>query len=562
MAPLDVARGYHADVTAVSVRAARLMLRLWNRGVRRDDISGSWLAQLPHAVALLIGAQTVAAELADPYLDEIAPGAAAGEIAADAFAGATLTGEPVSSLLYRPVVDAKQAIANGANVSSALLNAQAPLAMYTRSETTDAARQAVSAGMGARPDVTGYYRMLVPPSCSRCAILAGRRYSKEVAFDRHPRCDCVHIPAREVLDDVALDVRASIEAGNVTGLSKAERKAIELGADPAQIVNAHRGMYTTADGRYRYTREGTTRRGVAGARILARDAARARGEDVTGRLFDNLVFSKEEAAAYADLLRSGVKHTRLTKKGRQQSYSYRHARTPRPTAEQIMRDARSEDDAIRLLVNNGYIIDTKALVARGPSFTQRVEQAQAGDAARKAAPLSLLRPSEVRRRGALTPDEAFALSTYKGSGYSRVNPWMREGRDASRPDLAREAAQIDAAMARSPLADDVVVHRGIVDPELVFGDAARVNLAGAQWRELAYVSTSTAEGPARNFALFAAGGEAAVMRILVPKGTGAVELSNGDYEAELLLQAGLRMRVVSDSGPGTRPRLLDVEVLP
>jgi hypothetical protein len=52
------------------------------------------------------------------------------------------------------------------------------------------------------------------------------------------------------------------------------------------------------------------------------------------------------------------------------------------------------------------------------------------------------------------------------------------------------------------------------------------------------------------------------MRILVPRGVGAVELSNGDYEAELLLQRGLRMRIVADSGPGTRPRTLDVEVLP
>lgn len=198
-----------------------------------------------------------------------------------------------------------------------------------------------------------------------------------------------------------------------------------------------------------------------------------------------------------------------------------------------------------------------------PTFAERIDEALTGDDARAAAPLSLLHPSEVRGRGnALRPDEAAELASYKGSGFSRINPWLREGGDDSRPDLAAQVREIDGALARSPLADDIVVHRGIVDPALVFGDAASVNLAGAVWRELAYVSTSTMEGPARGFALFAADGEAAVMRILVPQGVGAVELSNGDYESELLLERGLRMRVIADTGPGTRPRMLDVEVIP
>lgn len=198
----------------------------------------------------------------------------------------------------------------------------------------------------------------------------------------------------------------------------------------------------------------------------------------------------------------------------------------------------------------------------GPTFDERADEAAAGDDARAAAPLSLLRPSAVRGRDALTPDEAFALSSYKGSGYSRVNPWLRAGMDDNRPDLARDVADLDAALARSPLRSDVVVHRGIVAPQVVFGGAAGVNLAGAEWTERAYVSTSTAEGQGRLFALLGGDGEAVVMRILVPAGTGAVELSNGDYESELLLRRGLRMRVVADTGPGTRPRMLDVEVIP
>lgn len=247
---------------------------------------------------------------------------------------------------------------------------------------------------------------------------------------------------------------------------------------------------------------------------------------------------------------------------------YEHEEEPAEVADlyQQWLDAtagKSGDDALRAWRRYWDDRNEPAAEPVAPTFAERLDGALTGDDARAAAPLSLLRPSEVRGRGnALRPDEALDLATYKGSGFSRVNPWLREGEDGSRPDLAAQVREIDNAIARSPLADDIVVHRGIVDPSLVFGDAAGVNLAGAVWRELAYVSTSTAEGPARGFALFASGGESAVMRILVPKGTGAVELSNGDYESELLLQRGLRMRVVADSGPGTRPRTLDVEVLP
>src|SRR5690606_32784856 len=42
----------------------------------------------------------------------------------------------------------------------------------------------------------GYTRMLNPPSCSRCAILAGRWFRWNDGFQRHPQCDCVHIPSK------------------------------------------------------------------------------------------------------------------------------------------------------------------------------------------------------------------------------------------------------------------------------------------------------------------------------------------------------------------------------
>lgn len=56
------------------------------------------------------------------------------------------------------------------------------------SEVADAGRSASQTEMAARPDWQNYVRMLTPPSCDRCAILAGRIYRDLEAFQRHPGC--------------------------------------------------------------------------------------------------------------------------------------------------------------------------------------------------------------------------------------------------------------------------------------------------------------------------------------------------------------------------------------
>jgi hypothetical protein len=352
------ARLYYADLSRLNRQAAALVLRLW-RGVDRGDISRSWLALLPDVAAVVVAAQVVAAELADPYLDRVFADADQPKRAVDpeAFAGLTPAGEPVASLMYLPAIDAKERIAAGTSPGSALRMAEKPLTMYARTTVADAGRLSTAAGMGARPHAAGWYRMLQPPSCSRCAILAGKFYRYNRGFRRHPKCDCIHIPVREADDSLLFDARKAIEAGKVTGLSKANTRAIlEFGADPSQVVNALRGMYL-AGGR-KFTTTGTTRSGIAGARILARDIQRqlAGIESVQGRTFRNYTFDRMKANEYAELFRKGKTYTRTTRTGRQQSYAYRFARSPRPTPEQILADARSRDEAIRLLINNGYVL--------------------------------------------------------------------------------------------------------------------------------------------------------------------------------------------------------------
>lgn len=351
----QAALAYYRDLTRLTEQVLRHLLRLW-REVDRAAISQSWVRLLPDAAAMVVAGQTVAAELADPYLTRVLGSADRhASVSPEGFAGQTPASQSIEGLLYLPAVDAKQRIDAGTSAAGALRQARAPLAMYGQTTVADAGRLAVSAGMAPRPHVSGYYRMLQPPSCARCAVLAGKYFRYNAGFQRHPRCDCVHVPVREADDSLLFDARRAVEAGEVTGLSEADTRAIvELGADPSQVVNAKRGMYLAGD--RKQTTAATTRKGVAGARILARDLEHALGGDVSARTFTNVVFSREKAARYAELLRRGKAYARPTVAGRQQAYAYRYARTARPTPEQILTDATSREEAVRLLTSFGYIL--------------------------------------------------------------------------------------------------------------------------------------------------------------------------------------------------------------
>lgn len=103
----------------------------------------------------------------------------------------------------------------------------------------DAGRAAEQVATAVTPRV-GYVRLLSPPSCSRCAILAGRVYRYSEGFQRHPGCDCTMTPTSLTNPAEYPDPVELTRQGLVTGLSKADRRAINDGADFGQVVNARR----------------------------------------------------------------------------------------------------------------------------------------------------------------------------------------------------------------------------------------------------------------------------------------------------------------------------------
>ena len=100
----------------------------------------------------------------------------------------------------------------------------------------DSGRAAQGVAVAARPNI-GHIRMLNPPSCSRCVVLAGRFYRYSTGFLRHPGDDCVMIPTTVANRDLVQDPIALMNRGLVTGLSKADQQAIRDGADFNRVVN-------------------------------------------------------------------------------------------------------------------------------------------------------------------------------------------------------------------------------------------------------------------------------------------------------------------------------------
>jgi hypothetical protein len=195
-------------------------------------------------------------------------------------------GRPLDSLLYGAVTHSRERVAAGAGVAQALNSGGSWLAQAVSTVLSDTGRQGESLGMGVRP-VGGYVRMLNPPSCSRCVILAGRWYPKSAGFQRHPRCDCRHIPAAEsVGSDLTVNPQAYIdsltEAEQDAVLGKAGAEAVRNGADLNQVVNARRGMRPAQVGgrNVLITTENTTRRGTASRAATGRRGARLMPETI------------------------------------------------------------------------------------------------------------------------------------------------------------------------------------------------------------------------------------------------------------------------------------------
>ncbi|MBG0828546.1 hypothetical protein HS041_12280 [Planomonospora sp. ID67723] len=316
----QVAQAHYRRQKALASTAAVAAARQWDL-LDRDRLTESWQAGVgPAVVTATTQAQLAAAQQAPAYLEELAE-AQGGSITAplliaSTFAGVASDGRPLASLLFLPVLLVKSLLRDGISLLEAFRRGRSMLTLLTSTQVADAGRAAVSVGMTTERRWVTYIRTVTLPACGRCIILAGKEYSWSTGFLRHPRCDCGMTP-RFNTDSSPLPPNPAELFRNMTpeqqnkAFTNAGAAAIRDGADIGQVVNARRGM-TTAAGRS-ITTEGTTVRGLAGRRLG--ELKKQRGE------------------------------------------RYRRSQIPRPTPEQIYKDAAGDRElAIQLLKRFAYIV--------------------------------------------------------------------------------------------------------------------------------------------------------------------------------------------------------------
>ena len=319
-APPEAAAAFYTGGQAVTAAVLLALQNLW-RQFDPLNIDGSFRALLGQMTAVVAAGQVAAARQAQGYVPRLL-----GELGMDdgeplgvsrpaAFIGSS-SGLTLPETLDTVRLRALNAAAQGGDAASSGL---ALLEGIGRTQVADAARLATSTEIAVRPWVTGFVRLLNPPACDRCVLLAGKFYLWSAGFERHENCDCRHIPADE---DVAGDLRTDPdayfrsldEAGQDKAFGKYRAQAIRDGADMSQVVNSRSGVSTAqVFGRnVRVTTSGTTSRGAFGRQ--QRDLAKQQGQ------------------------------------------RYRRSRTPRLTPESLYRLAKDREDAIRLLRYYKFIL--------------------------------------------------------------------------------------------------------------------------------------------------------------------------------------------------------------
>lgn len=238
-----------AERARLTATARRLAAREW-RTLNQDDIRSSYADVYARLLFLLSSAQEQAASGAGSYLSRViaAQGGSTDDFAVNAAAwrGIASDGRSLADLLRIPVWYTMNALSGGSTPGQALGIGGNLLDRIFSTQVTDAGRTSDGVAVTAS-GVSGYERIAAPPCCDRCAILGGQVYRWSTGFERHPYCDCFMLPVMEsYAKRVGSDPMQLFRSGQIRGMSQADIKAVNDGADLNRVVNAKRGMYTAA----------------------------------------------------------------------------------------------------------------------------------------------------------------------------------------------------------------------------------------------------------------------------------------------------------------------------
>ncbi|MDU0478382.1 hypothetical protein QVA66_03905 [Staphylococcus chromogenes] len=282
-----------AEARAAVLRKALVELRTEVMPRHRPQDVDKWVAsKSADLIRVVTEAQLENAALVDQTFDMalLAQGwqdTPIGLIVPEEFAGVMPDGNSLDLIPQAVANRVKERLATGSEPLRAWQAGGELLATIVQTALSDSSRMAKAVAGLARPR-TLYVRMLRPPSCSRCAVLAGKRGHWAKPFLRHPGCDCTQVPVPKNSTDrftgPAFDSKAFFDSLPATEqrriFGKAGAEAISEGADVSAVVNSASGMSASGDG---FTTAGATNRGRAMRYYLGRDGS-MRGQPMMKRL--------------------------------------------------------------------------------------------------------------------------------------------------------------------------------------------------------------------------------------------------------------------------------------
>lgn len=161
---------------------------------------------------------------------------------------------------------------------------------------------------------------------------------------------------------------------------------------------------------------------------------------------------------------------------------------------------------------------------------------------------------------------------YTGSYYENINTKLHSKPVGWKPSLnsedgvERSVAYLDEAMRQAPpFEKPIMVFRGFRRPQKKYGDAWNdSNVSGLEWTQKSPSSTSSQQATAEGFASGDSEGNGVVARLLVHPSVKGIYGTGGSHEGEneVILERGVRYRVIADYGKIGGIRRLDVEVVP
>lgn len=281
---------------------ARLHTLWW--GLRWASLQDDFVEAAPEMVAIISTGQITAAGIGAAFVNDQAPGRSVA-VRPEAFGRSASDGRPIMSLLGQVVAGAFAAAARGASGNDAMSSGAEFLDLVSTTQLWDAERAAEQVTMAAHPRVRGWRRSVEPGACGRCIVLAGRVYRWSEGFDRHPRCRCSHSPVATGDDSEGPSPRELFDrmsaAEQDRAFTVAGAEAVRLGADPAKVINARRGMSTATSASGRQVAKYTD---LYGKKVLTTTEG-AKGKKAPIRLMPETVLQ------YADSREESVRLLRL-----------------------------------------------------------------------------------------------------------------------------------------------------------------------------------------------------------------------------------------------------------